>query len=241
MEQKQKQSDMNEIKEMFDFIRENMQVMDGKLSDVIKELRDTKLENAAMKTEIKAQGMKIANLEREIRKKNLIFKGIMEDEKEDFELTKHKTIKICESLGVPIKPEFDVDQVRRIGKQIPGKPRPILLQLTTTNKKFEILGKTKGLRGSNIWIDEDYPKEIQEERKILVSEMKEAWKKGEKAQLRYNKLIINDKVYDASNIINRESTSQYNNADKKRKPDMRSPENDKFGEQLRNITRTSKN
>lgn len=51
--------------------------------------------------------------------------------------------------------------------------------------------------------------------------MKEAWKKDEKAQLRYNKLIINDKVYDASNIINRESTSQYNNADKKRKPDMR--------------------
>lgn len=233
------QANMEEIKEMFESISGKLQTMDGKLSEVIEELKDIKLENEVMKKQIKNQETKIASLEREVRRRNLVFKGVPEKEKEGIEETMENTVKICQSLGVNVNPAIDIDEVRRLGRPEAGKQRPILLKVTTTNRKREILKKAKGLKGSDIWIDEDYPKEIQEERKLLIPKLKEARSKGHKAQLKYNKLIIDNKVYDISSLKPKEKTSQGNvlERDRKRKTNMRSPEADKLEEQLRKVTR----
>lgn len=232
---------MDEIKTMFASINANMQAMDGKLTDVVNELRDIKMENEAMKRQIKVQETKIANLEREVRRKNLIIRGIPDDEDEDPRQTKEKIFKICETLGVDVKSETDVDEARRIGKPVADRQRPVLLKLTTANKKMEILRETKRLKGSEIWIDEDYPKDILEERKLLIPKLKEARNKGHRAQLRYNKLIINGEVCDIDNSKQLASAGQGKSGGEKRKTNVRSPESNNLDEQLRKITRTSKN
>lgn len=65
--------------------------------------------------------------------------------------------------------------------------RPILVKLTKEGRKAMVLRNTKLLKGSNIWIDEDYSK-----RRELLTYLKEAKTKGHEAYSRNNKLIINN-------------------------------------------------
>ena len=54
---------------------------------------------------------------------------------------------------------------------------------------MDILRKANNLNDTNIGIDKDFTKEVQEERRRLVPFLREAKEKGPKAVLRYNKLI----------------------------------------------------
>lgn len=236
----QEKTEMSKIEEMFRHISNNMQAMDDKLTAVVQELKSMKTENTMLKRVVEKQEEKIVSLEREIRRRNLIIKGVDEGEDEEIEETRERTVRVIQSIGVKISPEADIDEIRRMGRPKEGSIRPIILKLRTAIKKTEIMRKTSGLRGTNIWIDEDYTKEIQEERRILIPKLKEARKMGHKAQLKHNKLIINDKVFDSESIQAAELGESKQSKDKKRKTNMRSPESDKLEEQLSKITRTSK-
>ncbi|KAK4876853.1 hypothetical protein RN001_009359 [Aquatica leii] len=96
-------------------------------------------------------------------------------------------------MNIDIK--ADTDQARRIGGYSKDKKRPIHVKLTKESTKLAILQIAKKLKGSDIWIDQDYTKETQEERRRLIPHLKEARKKGFKAQLKFNMLIVNDQIY----------------------------------------------
>lgn len=233
--------DMNRLEEMFGQISERIQMMDNKVTSFVQEMKGLRLENEVLKETIEKQEKRITSLEREARRKNLIIKGVEDNEGEKYEETKEKAIKIIQSMGVEINPEIDIDNVGRMGRSREGVVRPIILKFNTTSKKMEIMKKTGVLKGTDIWVDEDYTKEIQEERKALIPKLNEARRKGHKAQLRYNKLIINNKVYDSKSIQEIEFGEETQSIDKKRKNSVRSPETANLEEQLRKITRTSKN
>lgn len=94
------------------------------------------------------------------------------------------------------------------------------------------------LKGTDIWIDEDFPKKVQEERKVLIQQMKEARKKGYRTQLRYNKLIINGTVYEAKDLLSNEqenSTDEDTNNERKRKMHERSPNSQVTESQLKRV------
>lgn len=56
----------------------------------------------------------------------------------------------------------------------------LLLKLTETNKKVEIQKGLKNLYQIDIWIEADYPKDIQEERRKLIPIWKETRRGGAK-------------------------------------------------------------
>ncbi|KAF2884785.1 hypothetical protein ILUMI_21392 [Ignelater luminosus] len=62
--------------------------------------------------------------------------------------------------------------------------RPINIKEIKETTKGPIFKNTKNLRNTNVWIEEDLPKKIQEEREELVAKIKEAWQKGRKAFIR---------------------------------------------------------
>ncbi|CAH1101650.1 unnamed protein product [Psylliodes chrysocephalus] len=125
--------------------------------------------------------------------------------------------------------------------QVQKRKRPIIVKLNRESTRTVILQKTRSLKGTNILIDENYPKEVQEERRKLIIKMKEARNKGHKAQLRYNKLIINDELYKEKDTHQneeekkKEAMKQQSKEDCKRK----SPEQNRFDEQVRKITRSN--
>lgn len=234
------------VEQMFQAINMQLKTMNDKFDDLITENKQRRQENEKLKQQLTKQENKIALLEREIRRKNIIIKGVQDKEKESREETIDITMKLVHRIGVQITKEIEIDEIKRIGKYRNDRSRPILLKLTTQNKKAEILGKTRALKGTNIWLEEDYTKEIIEERKKLIPHLKEARKEGHKAVLKYNKLIINDTVYEAKKLETQEEekftgTDEINKNEKKRTVSERSPQGNASTGQLTKITRTAKN
>lgn len=135
------------------------------------------------------QSQRIQQLERKIRKKNLIFFGIEEDERNYFDLQQNILNILKQKMGLNYN-ETNIEEVRRLGKKDDGKTRPIVVTLTTLGIKINILKNKKKLDNTPLYIKEDFPREILEERKKLSAQLKEERDKGHKAFLKYDKLII---------------------------------------------------
>lgn len=219
------ETDFQKIEKMFLQINDKLQAMDDKLGYLVIENEQRKEENEKMREKIINQEFKIAALERETKRKNIIIRGVEDKENESRDETTKVSAQIVQKLGVTINKEVDIDEAKRIGKYKADGQRPIVLKLTTGTKKAEILRNSKGLKGSKIWLDEDYTKEVQEERKILIPQLKEAREKGNKAQLKYNKLIINNVIYESKDFKNMEKNeNEQDPNEKKRTISERSPQ-----------------
>lgn len=227
-------SEMNRIEKMFQLINNNMGKMNNKLDAITKEMRQLKQENNELKNKLIIHEDKIEQLEREIRKKNIVVKGIPDEEEENEEKGREKINTVILKMGVEIDEKTEVDEIRRIGKYDSNRTRPILVKFTKESTKMKILRSARKLKGTDIWVDEDYPKNIQEERRELIQKMKEARNKGETAILRYNKLIINNEIYKKQRKEKQEQTPAV-----KRTVGERSPDGDSLQEQLRKITKTN--
>ena len=102
--------------------------------------------------------------------------------------------------------ETDIIEVRHIGKEREGFKKPILMKVRTTNVKMEILRKKNKLRGTEIYVNEDYTKKMQKQRKDLVKFVKIAREQGHEATLMYNNLKINERMYTLEQLSEEEQS-----------------------------------
>ncbi|KAK4874587.1 hypothetical protein RN001_013947 [Aquatica leii] len=197
-------SEFDKIEEMFQRIEGNMNQMNTKLDTLVSEMKLVKEENVKLKAQILEQEGKIINLEREVRKKNIVIKGVTDEENENENELRAKLQTIIQKISMNIDIKADTDQARRIGGYSKDKKRPIHVKLTKESTKLAILQNAKKLKESDIWIDQDYTKKTQEERRRLIPQLKEARKKGFKAQLKFNMLIVNDQIYKVEDLRKKE-------------------------------------
>lgn len=235
-------SEYERIVEMFQKIDENINTVNAKLDKVVQEMKQVKEENRKLKSVVAEQEKRIDNLEREVRKKNVVIKGVMDEEEENENKSKEKITLLLQKMGVNIDMNMDIEEIRRLGNYVEGRKRPIIVKLTKERTKILILQNARNLSGTDIWIDEDFSKTVQEERKALVPHLKEERKKGNRAYLRFNKLIVNGEAYTIKDIrrgdeIGKNVTNENNS--QKRTITERSPEGNSFEGQMRKITRTS--
>ena len=56
--------------------------------------------------------------------------------------------------------EKETDGIRRIGKYNEGRKRSIIVKLMPEKKKTEIMKQASKLKGTEIWLDEDFSREV---------------------------------------------------------------------------------
>lgn len=231
---------MEEIKGMFKQISTQLTAVEEKLDKSTETISELKQENQRLKKTIKDQEERLEQVEREIRRNNIIVQGLADiDEEKQEEVTK-KVQEMLRDIGVEINPDADIKEITKLGTFKTNKKRPILVKLQTRNKKMEIFERTKELKGKDIWINDDYTKKVQEDRKHLIPHLKQAKQLGHRAYLRYNKMIVNGRAYGAEDFENTEKKEKENQGDKKRTVNERSPESEELNQQLRKITRTER-
>lgn len=188
---------LREIKEKLDRMEERDQRTENKLDELQKEMQAIKAVNEQLTKENRYLKIKntqherlIEEMNREIKKRNIIIHGL-EDQEEESELQLSEKIRVViRDMGIKIEMEKETVETRRLGKYRTGKTRPIQVEFGKWEKKMEILKGTKNLRGKNIYI-EDYSKAMQEIRKQLIIHRNKIRTQGHHVLLRYNKLIIN--------------------------------------------------
>lgn len=158
-----------------------MDKMDERLQHII-------VENKALKIKIEKLEKEIEYLKRDKKNNNIIIFEIGEEKNSTSELLQTVTKLFAKELNIKVA-EYEVNNIYRIGKTRPdGKPRPILLSFVSMWKKNEIIKCRNNLK--DVYIKEDYSKEVLEKRKLLQVQLAEERKKGNFAYIKYDKIII---------------------------------------------------
>ena len=125
------------------------------------------------------------------RQNNLVIYNIAESWKEDpKEREKHDTdiVNYIFYNGIQVE-NYNIKKILRLGKKSENpdendKPRPVLVKLTNSQEKWNIIRNAKNLKYAEeemkqISITPDYNKEDQEKQKILIKDLKEKRRNGE--------------------------------------------------------------
>lgn len=83
----------------------------------------------------------------------------------------------------------DIHEVKRIGIKS-ERSRPIVVTFSTLGTKIEILKQKEVLKNTQYHFKEDYPKQVLEKRRELQEQVKLEKEKGNKAKIKYDKLVI---------------------------------------------------
>lgn len=157
--------------------------IDDKFEHVQREIEELKLTN-------EKQEKRLALVEKQIRVRNLIFFGVEEGEKSYEDLEK-KLVSIINNMGIKCD-KANLEMVRRMGKMIDGKIRPINTTLTTYGMKLSILKNKKNLENTGIYIKEDFPPQVLETRRLLQDQVQKERDEGRIAYIRYDKIVIKE-------------------------------------------------
>jgi len=123
---------------------------------------------------------------------NLIFSGIPENKDEDTEEELRKFI----AEDMQIEQDMAFHRVHRMGNQVQGKNRPIIAKFVL-HKDRELVRKNapKTLKNTNYGVNEQFPREINERRKLLYPHYKAAKRQGKKAVMNADKLYIEGSLF----------------------------------------------
>lgn len=160
-----------------------MDRMDEKLTPIIEE-------NEQLKQKVSDLVKEMEYLKREKKSNNIIIFGLEEGENSTSELFKSVKVTLKEDLNINIE-QSEINRLYRLGKNIvQNKSRPVLCSFINAWRKDEIMKNRKSFK--NIYVSEDYSKEVLEKRKALLPQLKEEREKGNTAFLNYDKLVVKE-------------------------------------------------
>lgn len=183
--------DVQELKTSLQFTQGIMDEMKAKKNDIDIKIRSFESSILKSKQELEDLFEKLDHIENQLRRSNLLIDGIDEEKGETISGLEMKIQQmLSNNLGLDSS-TIEMERVHRIGQFHEGrKPRKIVVKLLRLKDRQRILSSTKKLKGTNIYINEDFSDLVQQRRRELLPKLKEAREKGERASLRYDKLII---------------------------------------------------
>ena len=148
-----------------------------------------------MKNEMRKYQEKLEELENRGRRTNLVFKGIEEKKEESWIETEEMLMSVFEK-HFQYKPKA-LGQAQRVGqyRQNSKYPRVILARFEKESERKMILDSKFKLKNTNIYVEEDFSKEVRDIRRVLWKEAVEERKKGKRATVRYKTLIVDGEEF----------------------------------------------
>ncbi|XP_042150367.1 uncharacterized protein LOC120850684, partial [Ixodes scapularis] len=160
------------------------------------ETRLEKLEHSVggCDAEIETLARQIDELENRSRRNNLIVGGIKEVSKETEEIfLKRVNDDVFDKI---LNNKLNsIERIHRLGKQVSGGDRPIMLKVSDFRDKLAILKNCFKLKGTPISISEDFSKRVVEIRKNLWDSTAEERGRGSKVKLVFDKLRVDNALY----------------------------------------------
>ncbi|KAJ8385857.1 hypothetical protein AAFF_G00179230 [Aldrovandia affinis] len=131
---------------------------------------------------------KLDYLEGQSRRNNIVIDGIQESGNESWAQSEEKVRKLLSDKLKLTGIEFE--RVHRTGRSTGERTRPIVAKFFRYKDKVRVMEKAKDLKGTNVYINEDYTDVVRQKRKELIPAMKAARERGDIAFLRHDKLIV---------------------------------------------------
>ena len=191
-------NEMNEsMKQTLDSIFSRMNIVEEKCDEALDLVKNVARENVYLKTKLGILEENQLRAEAYSRRDNLLIDGIKQSENEDL------VQKVRDVMKLKMKVD-DADQIKfvRVHRLPSAKtPQTTIVKFHYFPDKRHVWSKCVNLKGSNFWVDEDYPVEIWNRRQVLMPIWKAARNvEGMKAFLNGDKLVINNESYTIHNL-----------------------------------------
>lgn len=162
-------------------------------------------ELSLVKSEFENLNERHLDLQTRSMRDNLIFEGIVETQEENTEEVLREFLK--SEMGITVEPQFQ--RVHRLGKRVQGRHRPIIAKFVLFKERENVRKAAPSkLVGKPFGINEQFPKEINDRRKLLYPHYKQAKRLGKKAVLIADKLFVNGTEIPLSSIHNPASSQR---------------------------------
>ena len=182
---------LDEIKKVTD-MEPRIKGIEKDISKLTKECDMLRVENLKLKECISKQ-------ESYSRRKNLKFFGF----KDHFtqQNMEEQMLKFLSGFGIDLTPR-DFEAVHFVGPQVKNQPRAILVRFWHPKDRTTVWATRAEMRKKGISVSEDFPDEVQQQRKLIVPTYFKAMQVCPelKPKLRGDSLILNGEVYRRRNI-----------------------------------------
>ena len=173
-------------------VQDKMEIVEQCLECFSLELEKSKHENKLLKDHI-------VRVEAQSRRDNLIFHGIKENDGENcFDLVYDILETKMEFPGA--KDNFKITRCHRLGAKKPNMNRPIIFKLHYFPDRVAIWKNRSKLKNTGIYINEDFPDEINKRRQVLDPIRRQAVHEGKDAFLLVDRLILDGTSYSVDNL-----------------------------------------
>ena len=194
------------VREMELQMGESAAKMDSLVDDLTQSNSDLVSENEKLKEKVQSLESQITVQEDYSRKMNLRLDGVKEEPGEDTE----EVVRGILRSKLKIADRMDIDVCHRVGKrqdvgQSQGsskknRQRTVLVRFTKLSDRNRVWARKRELKGSNIFINEDFSIQTEKRRRQLYPSLKAAIKDGCKSYLKGDKLVISGQTFCADTV-----------------------------------------
>ena len=189
----QNQSVMTEVKA----INTKIDNLTQRVQDLKTENEELKKSNINMQTQLNLVSSKLDYLEGQSRRNNLRFNGLHGRFDEDWEVTEQKVRSfITNDMEMPSHEYVEIERAHRLKSRDRNKCT-IIVKFTKFKDRDAILRKASEIfdSESSFSVQADYTQRVKKHRRELGKEMIAARQAGREAKIKYDKLVIENKVY----------------------------------------------
>ena len=184
--------DLKEIRDAQSDLQRKVLDLENQVSDLQKENDGLKSVNNDLQGRVDKIELKTDDLECRSKRNNLIVYGIPRSSDKETSQDCEDMIRDFCTDKLELANDVSFDRVHRInGKQ----DSPIILRCTLYKDKISMLKQKYKLKGTNIFLGEDFSQRVRDIRKKLSPHLKKAKSEGKKATMIYDHLIINGKKF----------------------------------------------
>lgn len=199
--------------------RDNFKKLESKIEAFEKRVTALEAENGGLKREMRVMkvefGEKIDYLENYSRRENIIIHGMDQPSgKETWEECEEKVVNMLNKKCKMSKDLIKFERVHRVAKPNNGK-QLIIARCQSFKIRENIMKEKHLLKGTEIFINEDFSKEVRAKRAKLRQHLNAAREEGKRAALSFDHLIIdgvNWVLDDSTNSIIKK-TSRFNSTE----------------------------
>ena len=183
--------DMAVFKQQFSQLREEVGVLKSEVDTLRHENQELRALSNDLLDKLGNLEKKTEDLEGRSKRNNLLFYGMIKDDDETNEDLEMSLKELCTDR-LELSDDIHFDRVHRIN----NKPNsPVIARFSFFKQKQSVLKNKNKLKGSKIFIDEDYSRSVREIRKHLAVIMKRERAIGKRVSMVYDHLFVEGKRY----------------------------------------------
>jgi hypothetical protein len=152
-------------------------------------------DNAHLVRQVQYLGEQVDRLEGQMRKKNLLLGGILEEARNETPEDCEKKVRDILENVLGICDNIQLDRTHRIGRKTRGKTRPIIMRFSFLHDRDRVLRLAREKKPANIFFSEDFPLKTRQARRELHPHLLQARNSGKTAYLRHDRLIIDGQTF----------------------------------------------